>query len=81
MYKQQLFELGEVEVRREEQNKYAKHHGQAKMTYLALDAKSRKRLGNAYFKESLSNERMDNLVEEMKGHGIFNMDIDLNNIQ
>ena len=48
-YKQQLFELGEIELRREEQNKYAKFHGQAKMTYLALNQKSRKRLKNAYF--------------------------------
>ena len=40
-YKKQLFELGEIELRREEQNKYAKFHGQAKMTYLAMDKKSR----------------------------------------
>ena len=26
-YKQRLFELGEIELRREEQNKYAKFHG------------------------------------------------------
>ena len=65
-YKKQLFELGQIELRREEQNKYAKFHGQAKMTYLALDKKSRKKLGNAYFKDKLSNEKMDNLIDNMK---------------
>ena len=71
-YKQKLFELGEIELRREEQNKYAKYHGQAKMTYLALDKKSRQKLKNAYFKDKLSNEKMDNLIDTMKYNGVFN---------
>ena len=41
------------------------------MSYLALNQKSKKRLENPYFKDKLSNEKMDNLIDKMKQHGVF----------
>ena len=53
-YKEKFFQIGFEQVKKEEVNKYKGASGQAKLTYLSMSKKSRKKLQNSYFKEKLN---------------------------
>ena len=73
-YRQKLFQLGEKELVREAMNKYARTKGQstAKISFLALNSKSQRKILNAYFKDETGYEKMDNLVDRLKLYKVFN---------
>ena len=63
--------MGENELCSEAKIKYDQILGSAKVNFLALNKKSRKRLLNAYFRDSTSEEKMDNLMSRLQLYRIF----------
>ena len=69
-YKNRLFDFALEEQRKEEDGKY-KPNNVAKLSYLVLSKKSRKRIKNSYFMEQLNAQKMDGLIDRLTHAGVF----------